>query len=439
VGNKRLERGEQKRREIRLSELIAPVFLPIAQAVRDEAYGHIWMKGGRGSGKSSAAAIMIALGMLRDASASAICLRQNANTLADSVYMKMAWALGMLGWDGDAWTFRRAPLEILNERTGQRILFRGLDDPLKLKSTGLARGYMRFCWFEELSEFRGMEDIRSALQSTARGTDHFTALYTYNPPREAGSWVNAEALRPVKDRLLHESCYLDMPPEWLGKRFLADADASKSGDERAYRHEYLGEITGFGGQVFDNLRLRRITAEDERAFGYTYCGLDFGFAADPDALIRAGYDTKSGRLAILDEYYGSRTPADVLTERIKAICGRAPVACDSAEPRMIDTLRRGGVQAYAVKKGAGSVEAGIRWLMDRAEIACDPARTPNAAREMSGYAFERDRSGNYLGRFPDKDNHAIDALRYAMIPLLQPSRLRICGNETRCWKRRTLY
>ncbi len=383
--------------------------------VAGRGHAEYWLRGGRGSAKSSFVSLEIVLGMMREPGANAIVFRKVAATLRESVYEQMIWAIERLGL-GDEFRYRLSPLEIENMRTGQRILFRGADDPGKTKSIKLAKGWFGFLWLEELDEFGGAQDVRSIKASVLRGRSGVT-FCTYNPPKSARSWVNAEAMIPRPDRLVHDSSYLGVPEEWLGGSFIAEAEMLKSVNERAYRHMYLGEITGTGAQVFDNLTLRKLTPEEEGA-GRAYCGLDFGFAADPDAFIRAAYDPARRRLWVLDEFYGVRTPVERLAEEV----GRRAegvVRCDSADPRMIQQLRERGVNAVGVKKGPGSVAAGVRWLQERAEIVVDPARCPEAARELSGYEYSVDGDGRATNELPDRDNHLIDALRYAAEPLME--------------------
>lgn len=396
----------------RLSELIAPAYRAVHRDVVAGGHREYWLRGGRGSGKSSFVSLEIALGMLRDPTANAVIYRKVAATLRESVFEQMLWAIERLGLGAH---FRRklAPLELEYLPTGQRVLFRGADDAGKSKSIKLARGRFAFLWFEELSEFSGMADIRTIRASILRGEGGAAVFYTYNPPVAQANWVNAEALSPRPDRLVHASTYLDVPARWLGGDFLAEAEALRQSNERAYRHMYLGEVTGTGGQVFENLSLRPLRAE-ELAAGRAYSGLDFGFAVDPDAFVRVGYDPRTRKLWLLDEFWGVRTPAERLAEEIAARAGGEVVRCDSAEPRMIRQLRDRGVNAVGVRKGAGSVEAGIRWLQERAEIAIDPARCPHAAREFAGYAFPTGAGGAFLAEFPERDNHTIDAVRYAM-------------------------
>ena len=396
---------------VRLSELIAPAFYGVHADMKAFAHSEFWLSGGRGSGKSSFVSIEILLSMLRNPLVNAIVYRKVGATLRESVYGQMVWAIEKLGLER-YFKCRLAPLELEYLPTGQRILFRGADDPGKSKSIKLARGWFGILWFEELAEFSGMEAIRTIKASVLRGGRAIT-IYTYNPPKSRNNWVNAEAMSIRADRLTHESSYLEMPEEWLGETFLAEAEQLKRTNERAYRHMYLGEITGTGGQVFDNLALG--TARESG--GTAFCGLDFGFAADPDAFIRAEWEPRTRRIRVLDEFYSVRTPVERLAEEVLKRAGDAVVRCDSADPRIIRELRERGVNAIAVKKGAGSIESGVRWLQELGAIEIDPGVCPNAAREFSGYEYRTDSNGNPIAELPDRDNHLIDALRYAVEPL----------------------
>ena len=398
---------------VRLSECIPGVFHDLHRDILRREHREYWLRGGRGSGKSSFVSLEILLGMARDAQASAIIYRKVANTLRESVFAQMLWAIDRLGLGGE-YVSHLEPLEIENTRTGQRILFRGADKPRKTKSIKLTKGYFRYLWFEELDEFSGMDDVRTIKASVFRGTESGVAFMTYNPPASARSWVNAEALVPRPDRRLHESNYLNVPEAWLGKAFIDEAEYLRAANERLWRQMYLGEITGTGGQVFDNLQLRPLTQEELDA-DRCWCGLDFGFAVDPDAFIRAAYDPARRKLTVLEEFCQVRTPAQTLAEEVRRRTGGV-VRCDSADPRLIHQLRQLGVNAVAVKKGPGSVAAGMRWLQERSAIVIDPERCPKAAREFAGYEYPPAPDGSFLPEYPDRDNHLIDALRYAMEP-----------------------
>ena len=403
---------------VRLSGIIAPAYHALHDDLRAGRHAEYWLKGGRGSAKSSFISLEIALGLTRDANASAIVYRKVAATLRESVYEQMIWAIERLGLGG-LFRYRLSPLEIARPDTGQRILFRGADDPGKSKSIKLARGYFRYLWFEELSEFDGMADVRTIKASVFRGTDAPCAtLYSYNPPKAHDSWVNLEALAARDDRVVHHSDYRQLPREWLGDSFLDEAEHLRRCDERTWRHMCLGEVTGSGGQVFDNLALRPIGAAEVDALHDFYNGLDFGFAVDPDAMIRVGYDARGRRLFVLEEYCAAHTPLDALAEAARGISRGETVRCDSAEPRMIAELRGRDVSAIGAKKGPGSVAHGMRWLQELAQIVIDPARCPNAAREFAGYAYREDGRGGFCPEYPDRDNHLIDAARYALEPVI---------------------
>ena len=403
---------------VRLSECIAPAFHALHRDVAAGGHREYWLRGGRGSGKSSFISLEILLGMLRHPEASAIVYRKVAATLRESVYEQMVWAVERLGLAA-CFRMRLSPLTLEYLPTGQRILFRGADDPGKSKSLKLSRGYFGYLWFEELAEFSGMEDVRSIAASVVRGGP--TVIFaSYNPPASRRSWVNAEARAHAPQRLVHTSDYRDMPPEWLGADFLAAAEALRTGSERVWRAMYLGEETGTGAQVFDNLCLRAPTPEELLGADRIYCGLDFGFAADPDAFVKVAVDERRSRLILLDEFFGVRTPVDRLLREVSARSDGGLVRCDSAEPRLIRQLRDGGLNAVGARKGPGSVEAGIRWLQERAAIVIDPAACPNAAREFAGYEYPPDGFGGFLNEPPDRDNHTIDAVRYAVEGLQRP-------------------
>lgn len=399
--------------QISLKNIIAPPFYALHRDVRREGHNEYWLRGGRGSGKSCFASDEITLGIINDPRANAIIYRKVAATLRESVYAQMLWSIDHLGLSR-YFRAKVSPMELTYIPTGQRILFRGADDPSKSKSIKLREGYFKFLWFEELSEFSGIRDIDTIKASVIRGGGHAMTFCTYNPPVSAGNWVNTEALRHVDGRIVHHSDYRGLPREWLGESFIATAEAMQKTNERAYRHMYLGEVTGTGGQVFDNINLRDLADAEIAACDKRYYGLDFGFAVDPDAFVCWHYDKARRRLIAIDEFYSTHTPIDTLAEAVKKRAGNSAVTCDSADPRMISELRKRGVQAVGAKKGPGSVEHGMRWLQDIGEIIIDPKRCPNTAREFSTYEYRRDSHDNFIADYPDADNHTIDATRYAL-------------------------
>ena len=289
------------------------------------------------------------------------------------------------------------------------------DDPLKIKSIKPQFGYIGIVVFEELDQFNGMEEVRSVQQSAMRGGSDYWVFYVYNPPKSTQSWVNTEMLVSHKDRLVHNSDYRGVPREWLGEQFFVDAEKLKSTNERAYRHEYLGEPTGTGGNVFENIELRDITDEEmnELRSGYVLSGNDWGFAVDPNAYIEVRLI--SNTLYFLgNEIYEPKLSNRRLIEKLNGFgIGGREVVCDSASPKDIFELREYGINSLACHKYAGSVDNGIRWLQSLDKIVIDPRRNPHVAREFSTYEYEQTKDGQFISSYPDKNNHTIDATRYA--------------------------
>ena len=178
-------------KEIRLSEWIGEGFYDIHRDIREGRHTHYWLKGGRGSGKSSFLSLEILLGLIADRDANAVVLRKVAANLRDSVFEQMNWAIHALGVE-EEWEKKISPMELIRKGTGQKILFRGCDDPKKLKSIKFQRGYAKFIWYEEADEFGGMAELRSLNQSLLRGGEEFRIFYSYNPPKQGRSWINLE-------------------------------------------------------------------------------------------------------------------------------------------------------------------------------------------------------------------------------------------------------
>lgn len=351
----------------------------------------------------------------------AICYRKVAATLADSIYNQFSQTMGDYMGEviTDHWVFKKSPLRIVHiDEDGnevQEIMFRGLDDPVKSKSIKPHKGYFKYLWLEELAEFDGMEEIRNVRQSILRGGKQFLSLYSYNPPETSSNWVNDEALRPTRGRKVYRSNYLSVPREWLGDDFFVEAELLKQRNYRAYRHEYLGEVTGNGGTIFPNLIERQITDEEIAHFDNLRYGVDFGFALDPSAFIKLHFDSTRRRLIAIDEIYETNLMNDELAAKINAKKNDyAFVTCDSAEPKSIAELQRYGVNCLGARKGPDSIRAGIKFLQSLCSIECDRNRTPMFYNEFNKYEYEKNKSGEFVSRYPDKLNHLIDATRYAV-------------------------
>ena len=401
--------------EVSLKDLIAPQFYSIHWDILEGKHTHYKLYGGRGSTKSSFVSIEIIYGMMQDPNANAACFRKVKDTLAESVFEQLLWAIDALEVS-HLWKVTLSPLRLTYKPTGQRIVFRGCDDPNKSKSIKVRKGYFKYIWYEERAEFPGDEDERKINQSLMRGGDKYVVFYTWNPPKSLNSWVNQDVLEEREDTLCNHSTYLTVPREWLGEQFFIEAEELRKRKILAYRHEYLGEAIGNGGKVFDNIIIRKITDEEIAMFDKIRQGLDFGFAADPLAYERMHLNKKQRRLYIFGEVYQTNLRSSKAVEYIKILNPENKIiTADSEEPRSIDTFNELGLRVAGAKKGPGSVDHGIAYLSDDLdEIIIDPVRCPNAAREFNSYELEKDKNGNFKGGYPDKDNHSIDAVRYGL-------------------------
>ena len=426
-----LERDRERRKTaqetangVSVTDHIAAVYLPLHADILGGDHVFYNLPGGRGSAKSSFVSLEIVGGIMSDqlGLTNAIVFRRFASTLRESVFSQIAWAIDVLNV-GHLWRGSVSPMNFTYLPTGAQIVFRGLDDPAKLKSIKPRRGTFRFVWLEEFAELPGENFARNVLQSVLRGGGAFTVFRSFNPPLSRTNWANTFVARPDPRAVTLHTSYLDIPPDWLGESFILEAERLKTVNKLAYRHEYLGEATGSGGEVFPNLEIREITDAEIEKMQYIYCGLDFGFAVDPACYIVVSYDATHDCLYLLDEIYKRGLSNRQLAELIRqsALGGGSYVFCDSAEPKSIADLRNEGIAARACSKFPGSVLYGIRWLQHR-RIVIDPARTPNAHREFVGYEYATTTDGEFLADVPDKDNHSIDAVRYALDRLINARR-----------------
>ena len=399
--------------DILLSEKIGSAFYDVAHDVFHHGHTHYDFSGGRGSLKSSTVSVLVPLLLINNPGTHALVLRKVANTIRDSVYAQYIWAIGELGMAA-YWEAKVSPMELIYKPTGQKIMFRGADDPMKIKSIKVPFGYIAVTHFEEKDQFAGRAEIRTILQSTMRGGSKYWNFESYNPPISRDNWANKDSLEERTDRLCHKSTYLQAPPEWLGEQFLAEADHLKATDERAYQHEYLGIPVGTGGNVFDNLELREITDEEMSHFDHIYQGVDYGWFPDPFAFIRLHYDRARETIYLMDEIYQNKLTNDASGNIIiQRGYKDAYITCDSAEPKSVADYRAMGLPAKAAFKGPGSVDYGMKWLQRR-KIVIDRKRTPNAYNEFVNYEYDRNKDGDIISGYPDENNHLIDATRYAV-------------------------
>lgn len=404
----------QANNTVSLLNVIAPSFYDVHWDILDGMHTHYWLSGGRGSTKSSFISIEIILGIMSDPLANAVVLRKVKDTLNESVKDQLTWAVEALGVS-QYWDIPEEKLLMKYIPTGQEIRFRGADKPKKIKGLKYARGYTKYIWYEELDEFTSPEEIRMINQSLMRGGPKFVVFYSYNPPKSANNWVNTEKKLTHPDRLAHHSTYETVPSEWLGEQFIIEAEHLKKTKPQSYAHEYLGEVTGTGGEVFNNVQIRKISDEEIEDFYNIRRGLDFGYAIDPLSYGTMHYDRKHKRLYIFHELYKVGMSNKMLNDHIEEENKNNDIVyADSAEPKSINELRQYGRKIRAVKKGPDSIEYGVKFLQDLEAIIIDDERCPETAREFLSYELEKDANGNFKADYPDKNNHSIDMVRYAM-------------------------
>lgn len=399
---------------VKLSNIIAPAFYGLHHDIQEHRHTHYWIAGGRGSTKSSFVPTEIGLLLKKYPNISAVALRKVKDTIRDSIYAQTEWAVDMLNMTSQ-WRFSESTLRARNVETGQQILFKGTDDKVKLKSLKVKRGYIGIIWFEEFDQFTGMAEIRNILQSLMRGGNRYWVFYTYNQPKSRNAWVNAEAVLERPDRIYHTSTYLTVPRTWLGEQFFIEAEHLKKLNPPAYANEYLGQITGSGGAVFDNVTLRDITEDEIYRFPNVVAGIDWGFAVDPFCWGAMYLDMTRRKLYIFDEIWGLGLSNRAAAAKIKEHGGQNyHTTADSAELKSIGDMRDEGIECYAAQKGPGSIRQGMKFLQRLTEIVIDPKRCPNIAREFNSYEYARNKDGEFISEFPDKDNHSIDMTRYAI-------------------------
>lgn len=373
-------------------------------------------EGGRGGLKSSFVAFKIVELIKNNPQMHACITRQVAGTLKDSVYANMKWAINELGLM-EEFECKVSPLEIKYIKTGQTIYFRGLDDETKLKSIKPEFGYIGILWKEEKDQMKGDAQERSVNQSVLRGGDESYDFSSYNPPKSKSNWVNRIKLMPNPKRVIHHSSYLEAPAEWLGQKFIDDAAHLKEINPEAYEHEYLGVPNGDGGNVFEYLEIRDITDEEISRMDRIFAGVDYGWYPDAFCYLRTYYDSAREKIYLIDELYVNKWSNSKTADWIKKKgYDDYTMICDSAEPKSVNDFRDAGLPARGAIKGPGSIEYGFKFLQTKT-LVIDPKRTPNAYKEITEYEYDRDKEGNVISGYPDGNDHAISALRYAYEPL----------------------
>ena len=401
----------------KISEIINKNFYEFWKTINSNKYLFHVLKGGRASAKSTHIAIWLVLALMKYP-VTCLCIRKVGNTLAESVFEQLKEAIDILNV-GHVWKVQKSPLQLVYIPRGNKFIFRGADDPAKIKSIKMSKFPIAFVWFEELAEFKTEDEVSTIVNSVLRAELppglSYKVIYSYNPPKRKQSWVNKkfETQFIPDNTYIHHSTYLDNPH--ISKAFKEEAEEVKKKNEFKYRWEYLGEPIGSGVVPFSNLVFREITDSEINSFDNIRQGNDFGYATDPMAFVRMHYDSKRRILYFIDEIYGVKMSIRELASKIKSKkYDDYPVICDSAEPRSIAELKEYGIHALKAKKGPGSIEFGENWLDALEAIVIDNKRTPNVAKEYENIDYQTDKDGNVRPKLEDKDNHTIDATRYGL-------------------------
>lgn len=404
--------------------LLAPSFLEPHRIIEAHEASDLWMAGGRGSTKSSWASLELVKHVEAHPDQHALVMMRYKNQIRDSAYAQAVWAIKVLGLEDD-YDMPDSTLRIKKKSTGQLIVFRGCDNPNKVKGIKIPFGYIGFIWVEETDMFRGMSEIRKVLQSATRGGPSAIRVFTFNPPRSKQCWINHEMeKRRDAGMRVFGSTYLDVPTEWLGEQFIADAETLKAADPQAYEHEYLGLPVGLGGDVFDRVEFREVTDEEIAAFDNLRCGQDFGYFPDPWAFTMSEWQPSSRTIVTWYEDGGQKLQPDEQARRIREALtwsddGRtdsyhhAHVYSDDARNDLIAAQRDAGVNARAAKKG--HMREASYQFMQSCRWVIDPMRCPRLAKEVREMQYEQNAEGEWLSTIPDGNDHWVDATRYSLM------------------------
>lgn len=422
---------------IKLKDILIPMFDDVLQDVLEHGHTHYVNKGGRGSTKSSFISLAIPLVIIQNPTVHAVVFRKVGNTMKNSVWGQVVWGIQTLGLE----SFFHIPKSIANpivyKPTGQQIMFFGLDDPNKVKSVKLPFGYIGITWFEELDQYSGEAEIRKVLQSTMRGGEKFWDFRSFNPPISNLNWANQYATDAMarENTLVTSNTYLDVPEEWLGPAFIEEAMDLKRTNPKAYEHEYLGIPVGTGGNVFENVAPLYMNDDMIRHFDKIYSGIDWGWYPDVFAFTKSYFDAPNRDLYIFAEYSGNKLSNKVTFDKLyhelilydeyiddagfshparHYMEADEIVTADSAEPKSISDYKSyGGYGCRGAEKGPDSIVYSMKWLQSLNHIYIDPNRCPGAYKEFVEYEYDRDKDDNVVSGYPDFKNHRIDSVRYA--------------------------
>lgn len=376
------------------------------------------VKGSRASKKSKTCGLYYPYMIVKHPGANLLCVRKTYRTIKDSQFTDLKWGVNRLKM-AHLWKFIESPLEAVYKPTGQKILFRGLDDPLKVTSITVDVGHLCWLWLEEAYEVMSEADF-DTLDESIRGKmpDGLwkQATLTLNPWNER-HWIKRrffDADSPdVFAATTNYTCN-----EWLDEADLRMFEAMKERNPRRYKVAGLGDWGVSEGLIYENVTERPFTLDDVRREcpkAISVFGLDFGYTSDPSALFCGLYDVKSGRLWVFDEMYAHGMSNKAIAKRVQEMgYTKERIIADSAEPKSIDELKGLGLRVKAARKGRDSVRNGIQFIQDL-EIIVHP-RCVSFLTEITNYTWAKDRFGKQTNEPIDDFNHLMDGMRYALEP-----------------------
>lgn len=375
-------------------------------------------KGSRASKKSKTTATDYIKKMMQYPQANLLIIRKTYRTLKDSCFAELKWAIHQLQVD-DEWQVKESPLEMTYKPTGQKIYFRGLDDPLKVTSITVDKGVLCWMWIEEAYEVLNEDDF-NMLDESIRGSAPeglFKQItLTLNPWNER-HWIKKRFFDAENDPDI-----LAKTTNYLCNEFLDDADKRvfermKRDNPRRYQVAGLGNWGIVDGLVFENWEERDFNIKDllqQRKYMKTLFGLDFGYTNDPTAFFAGAVDEKAKEIYVFDEIYNTAMTNKMIYEAISnAGYSKERIRADSAEPKSIDDLYGLGLKGIMkARKGPDSVNNGIQTIQDY-KIIIHPSCV-NFLTEITNYTWDQDKFGKKLNRPIDDFNHLMDAMRYAL-------------------------
>ena len=377
-------------------------------------------KGGRGSKKSKTTALNMICRLIEYPESNGLCIRRYGNTMRDSVYSDLLWAIHRLGLDAQfEWTV--SPMQITRIETGQKILFRGLDDGLKVTSISVDKGYLCWVWIEEAYELSNEADFNK-LDMSIRGLlpdGYFKQITLTFNPWSANSWLKARFFDVVDEDIFTKTT------TWKCNEWLDDADRKifekmKKENPRRYRIEGDGDWGIAEGLIYEKFRVEDFDVDEIRKLPgiKSAFNLDFGFT-DPNAFVCEMVDNTNMNIYIFDEWYQTGVTNKVIASKIKEMgYGGQVIVCDSAEPKSIAELQDEGIKAEPSRKGKDSVNHGIQ-LIQNYNIIIHP-KCVEFQKEISNYCWAKDKNGKPTDKPDHEFSHGMDSMRYGITKILMP-------------------